>query len=242
MAASQTRQSPSPTSALPPRAAYERWAPSYGQSGRNPVSDAAALALESLLPPMVGRCVLDLACGDGRWAGEAQAAGAGTILGLDFSGGMLKAARKRMPGLALAAGEMRHLPLAGASLDLIILALALGHAPDPAPVLREIARCLMPGGQLALVDLHPNWQRLGWQRGFRDAAGRRFTVAWHPHAPESVAAAARRAGLEPIAQVERGLEVARDAGPYADPGPADSAIGIHGDRAIVYAMLVTKRR
>lgn len=236
MDSQQAEQDPGKAIELPPRAAYERWAPSYAESGRNPVSDAAARALGSLLPSLAGLRVLDLACGDGRWAGEAQASGAASILGLDFSAGMLMAARRRLPELALAAGDMRHLPLGDGKVDVVTLALALGHVEDPRPVFREIARCLAAGGQLALVDLHPNWQRLGWQRGFRDGQGRRFSVAWFAHAPDSLGSAARRAGLVLIDQVEGGLDFrgpatmdgeARLGAKPSEPSP---------DASIVFAM------
>ncbi len=207
--AAQTRAAPfaiAALSPLPPRAAYDRWAARYATTGRNPLSLAAAQVLTEVLPVLYGRRVLDVGCGDGRWAAHARASGAAAVLGVDFSAGMLAAARAASPDLGLVAADMRALPFRPATFDVVIHALALGHVPDPGPAIRAAAGVLAPGGGLALVDLHPEAAARGWRRTFRDAGGRRQAVRWHPHALSEVTAACGQAGLRVERLVERALD------------------------------------
>jgi SAM-dependent methyltransferase len=48
-------------------------------------------------------------------------------------------------------GDIAHLPFASESLDLLIASEVVEHMPDPAQVIREIARVLRPGGRLILT-------------------------------------------------------------------------------------------
>ena len=71
---------------------------------------------------------------------------------------MLDEARRRLAedqvsGVDLRLGEMTHLPLPDNTADCAVLAMVLHHAADPAAVLAEIRRILVPGGMLLMADL-----------------------------------------------------------------------------------------
>jgi ubiquinone/menaquinone biosynthesis C-methylase UbiE len=151
---------------------YERWAPLYPALPHNPLMQEEQAAMLERLPVIEGTCVLDLACGSGRYAGQLRARGAARIVALDFSLAML---RQVSAGTALR-GDLDALPLRDAQFDLVISGLALGHASDLACCLREIARVLKPGGTLLYSDFHPEAQRRGQTRSFRDAHGELHTV------------------------------------------------------------------
>lgn len=106
-----------------------------------------------------GMAALDLACGTGavllRLARRVSPGGA--CHGVDASGGMLaaaaaKAAAADLP-VTLHHGDMletaRRLP--AASFDIVTCAWAIGYS-DPGAVTRAAARCLRPGGVLALIE------------------------------------------------------------------------------------------
>lgn len=205
---------------LPPRAAYDRWAPSYAQSGRNPLTRAGQDLLESLLPPLVDMDLLDLACGDGRWTEQALAAGARSCIAADFSAGMLGAARAT-PRRATGGGRHASPPFRAESFDLVILALALSHARRPALVIDACAVLLRRAGRLAILDLHPSAAERGWHRSFRDEAGRRLAVAWQPWSIDAVEDLMRSAGLD----LEARREVTLDPDRLPTPAPSSASAG-----------------
>ncbi|HVA77376.1 MAG TPA: ubiquinone/menaquinone biosynthesis methyltransferase [Candidatus Binataceae bacterium] len=108
-------------------------------------------AIEALgLKP--GGVLLDLACGTGDLADEAAQRGA-LVVGLDFSDGMLREARRRNTGCVLVRADALALPLAPASCDAIVTGFALRNFTDLARVFVECARVLRPGGRIALLEV-----------------------------------------------------------------------------------------
>jgi ArsR family transcriptional regulator len=110
-------------------------------------------ALLSLLP--ASWTVADLGCGTGQVA-AALAPHVRRVVAVDQSAAMLKAARRRMAGLAnveLRQGSLEVLPLESASCDAALLLLALTYVADPEAAVREAARIVRGGGRLVIVDL-----------------------------------------------------------------------------------------
>jgi ubiquinone/menaquinone biosynthesis C-methylase UbiE len=173
---------------------YERWAPLYPALPHNPLMQAEQSAMLERLPAIEGCSVLDLACGSGRYAGHLQTRGAGHIVAMDFSLAML---RQVSAGDVLR-GELDALPLRDSQFDLVVSGLALGHASDLAGCMREISRVLKPGGTLLYSDFHPEAQRRGQTRSFRDAHGELHTVPPAPFDCETHLQAIREAALELI--------------------------------------------
>jgi SAM-dependent methyltransferase len=110
-------------------------------------------ALLSLLPATWD--VADLGCGTGHTAAT-LAPHVRTVLGVDQSAAMLRAARKRTANLAnvtLRQGSLEALPLEDDSVDGALLILALTYLADPRQALREASRVLRAGGRVVVVDL-----------------------------------------------------------------------------------------
>ena len=111
--------------------------------------------LLSLVP--AGKTVVEIGLGTGGLL-PALAARAARVVGVDHSPAMLEEARRRLAlaglaGIDLRLGEMTHLPLPDGSADCTVLNMVLHHAADPAAVIAEIRRVLVPGGLLVLADL-----------------------------------------------------------------------------------------
>lgn len=102
--------------------------------------------------------VADLGCGTGDLAATI-APWVGSVIGVDSSAAMLKAARYRtegLPNVQLRRGDLSAVPIEDQSCDAAVLLLVLSYLPEPHPVLTEMARILKRGGRAAIVDLLPH--------------------------------------------------------------------------------------
>jgi ubiquinone/menaquinone biosynthesis C-methylase UbiE len=184
---------------------YERWAQAYPPEAHNPLMRAEQQSMLQMLPDVGGRRVLDLACGSGRYSRLLLGANAAQVVALDFCVPMLRqvAAANRI------CASMMHLPFQPAVFDVVVCALALGHATDIRSWMTEIARVLRPGGSLLYSDFHPEAVRAGMTRSFKDEDDATWTVPHQTYELGSQRDAAVAAGLEiqAVAEVRVGLEL-----------------------------------
>jgi arsenite methyltransferase len=121
-----------------------------------------------------GEVVLDLGAGGGFdvfIAGRKVGAG-GRAIGVDMTPEMLAKARKNIASYRERAGfenvefrlgEIEHLPIADASVDVVISNCVINLSPDKPQVWREIARVLKPGGRVAVSIVFSRRSRSGRQ-------------------------------------------------------------------------------
>lgn len=109
----------------------------------------AAVAALGLEP---GAIVVDLACGTGDLASEAESRGLATV-GIDVSAGMLAVAKRRGAASALVRASGDALPFADGAVDGVTCGFALRNFVAIEPVLAEVARVLRPGGRAAFVEV-----------------------------------------------------------------------------------------
>lgn len=104
-----------------------------------------------------GDRVLDLAAGTGTSSQPMREQGA-FVVPTDFSIGMLKVGRNRLPQLPFTAGDALRLPFRDESFDAVTISFGLRNVNDVDAALREMLRVTRPGGRIVVCEFsHPTW-------------------------------------------------------------------------------------
>ncbi|HJZ14910.1 MAG TPA: methyltransferase domain-containing protein [Stellaceae bacterium] len=120
-------------------------------------ADAVRMIVEAARPGP-DDTVLDVACGGGivvcAFAPHVRRA-----TGIDVTPAMLNeaqrlAAEKGLTNVEWHRGDVNSLPFEDGSSTIVVTRFSVHHFPDPAAVLREMARVCAPGGRLVVVDMY----------------------------------------------------------------------------------------
>jgi len=149
--------------ATPSRWLFDLWSLVYDFSPvqalvYRPVHDAVVARLRELQP----RRVLDVGCGTGlltaRLRRELPAA---TVVGCDFSPGMLARAAGRDPRGWWVRGDAQQLPVASACFDALVCTESFHWYADQRAALHEFFRVVVPGGLVLIETVNPSVELAG---------------------------------------------------------------------------------
>jgi len=108
---------------------------------------------------VVGRQVLDIACGEGYCAAALSKAGATRVLGVDISAETCSHATQKY-GIATKAGDGEKMPLDSSTVDVVVSFETIVHVPNPKAFLDECQRVLRPNGVLIISTPNHDAARL----------------------------------------------------------------------------------
>jgi demethylmenaquinone methyltransferase/2-methoxy-6-polyprenyl-1,4-benzoquinol methylase len=103
-------------------------------------------------------CAADIATGTGDLAVALAKAGIGRVIALDFSAGMLEAARPKvaaLPTISLIRGDGMTLPFDADAIDSLTIGFGLRNMPDYAMAVKEFSRVVRPGGRIVILEMTP---------------------------------------------------------------------------------------
>jgi SAM-dependent methyltransferase len=131
---------------------FTKTAEAFAAAG--PVHDAGALAiLVGEARPQPADAMLDVACGPGFVVG-AFAPLVAHATGIDVTPAMIEIARRvDAPNADFRVGDVRTMPFADASFDIVTCRYAFHHLESPFAVMREMARVCRPGGRVLVADV-----------------------------------------------------------------------------------------
>jgi SAM-dependent methyltransferase len=164
------------------RAGYDLWSEAYDATP-NPLVALDRRVTLAALGPRPGERVLDAGCGTGAHL-AALCLARSRAVGLDFSRGMLRVARRAAPQAALAQADINaDLPVRRGTFDVVLSALVSEHLTDLRRFFSEAFASLRRGGRLVFSAFHPELACAGIEANFeRDGTeyrlgAERYTVA-----------------------------------------------------------------
>lgn len=167
------------------REGYDLWAETYDETPNAVVAMDARYTLD-VLAPKPGERILDAGCGTGRHLGPLLRARSNPV-GVDFSRGMLKIARRNYPDVPLALADLQQsLPFENERFDAVLCALIGEHLNELPFALREMHRVLRANGRLVFSVYHPEMAAAGKEANF-ERSGVEYRLGAHRYTIEDYA-------------------------------------------------------
>ncbi len=114
-------------------------------------------ALESLMPDVSGKVVLDIGCGSGDFAAKCVRNGAAHVIGIDISENMINDARLKYSGerLEFIQVAFEDVKIDPSSIDIVVSSLAFHYMANFRAVMEKVSHVLRDDGELLFSCEHP---------------------------------------------------------------------------------------
>jgi SAM-dependent methyltransferase len=182
------------------REGYDRWSHTYDATP-NPLVALDRRYTMDALDPRPGERVLDAGCGTGVYLAGLCALRARAV-GLDFSRGMLRVARRSAPGAALAQADLNaEFPVRRGAFDALLSSLVSEHLRDLRRFFGEAHAALRRGGRLVFSAFHPQLARAGIEANF-EQDGTEYRLGAEPYSVDDYLNGIADAGFERLERRE----------------------------------------
>jgi SAM-dependent methyltransferase len=161
------------------RAGYDGWAATYDHTP-NPVVALDRRHTMRRLNPQPKERILDAGCGTGAHMRAMRRLGSRPV-GLDFSIGMLRVARRANPGAMLVQADLNEaMPIHRGTFDAAVSSLVSEHLTNLARFFGETFAALRPGGRFVFAAFHPDPAREGVEANY-EQGGTEYRLGAEPH-------------------------------------------------------------
>jgi SAM-dependent methyltransferase len=130
---------------------YENWYSTPGGQANDRIQQDDVRKL--LGPASTGDRLLDAGCGTGHWSRFFQSLGY-EVHGIDISENMIHVAKQNVPECTFEIASACSLPYEDASFEIVASMAMLEFTTAPIIALREMVRCVKPGGKLLIGMLN----------------------------------------------------------------------------------------
>lgn len=186
------------------RDGYDLWSAFYDERASTLVAlDRRHTARH--LRPRPGERILDAGCGTGAHLDSILQAGARPI-GLDFSAGMLSAARRGNSACSLIQADLNwRLPIRGCVFDAVLCTLVSEHLSDLPLFFEGVFAVLRPSGRLVFSAFHPEMAAAGVEANF-EVDGREYRLGAELHTRDDYLDGIAAAGFKKLRWCEYAVD------------------------------------
>jgi SAM-dependent methyltransferase len=182
------------------REGYDRWSDVYDGTP-NPLVALDRRHTLGLLRAQPAERILDAGCGTGTHLGAMLIAGAAPV-GLDFSRGMLRVARRKHRAVPLVQADLnQQLPVRPRAFDAVLCALVGEHLTNLSLLFDQLADCLVSRGRLLFSVFHPEMAAAGIEANF-EQDGIEYRLGAYRHRVDDYLSIIDDAGFRDVAVSE----------------------------------------
>lgn len=178
------------------RDGYDLWSESYDDTP-NPLVVLDRRHTLNRLTAVPAERVLDAGCGTGAHLHALARTGSQPV-GIDLSIGMLRIARRRLPGIPLAQADLNDgLPVGHCTFDAALCSLVSEHLTNLRVFFADTLSALRAGGHLVFSAFHPAMAAAGVEANF-EANGSEYRLGAERHTVEDYVDYIRDAGFRNV--------------------------------------------
>jgi len=193
---------------IEPAEAYDLWASTYDEQTDNPIVHLNELVFNEMLANinMEGKTVVDVGCGTGQHWEKIFAKKPLELIGYEISDEMLNKLHGKYPHAKTYIAHDNNLTeLKNESCDIVVSTLVIGYIENLLKAFVEWNRVLKKGGEILIIDFHPEALQKGANRSFRYEE-QIFFIKNYIHSLTKIKALSKKLNWEEVDLIEKKVD------------------------------------